>query len=155
MSDSENDPPLPTSWTLRTSRKRNNRRYYYHRESNCSVWEHPENIVHLPAVPPQKTERLSQSIEKSAGLYVVVDTNILLREVELVKKLNDYAFHLVGYSKIVVPWIVQQELEALKDPQNRANLVIFQAGCFERTSVSLTKAFRLGSKLDHKFPPAK
>ncbi|XP_064395468.1 transcriptional protein SWT1-like isoform X2 [Halichondria panicea] len=47
-------------------------------------------------------------------LYLVLDTNILISHLGFLRELKDYAIKNVGRPVLVVPWVVMQELDALK-----------------------------------------
>lgn len=45
---------------------------------------------------------------------MVLDTNVLISHLHFLVELKDYAIKGVGRPVLVVPWIVMQELDALK-----------------------------------------
>lgn len=47
-------------------------------------------------------------------LYLVLDTNVLVSHLSFLVELKDYAIKGVGRPILVIPWIVMQELDALK-----------------------------------------
>ena len=69
-------------------------------------------------------------------LYLVLDTNILLSHLQFLMELKDYAIKGVGRPILILPWIVMQELDALKtnsssDIGSRARTAIaFLHNCF-------------------------
>ncbi|XP_012553626.1 transcriptional protein SWT1 isoform X1 [Hydra vulgaris] len=54
-------------------------------------------------------------------LYIVVDTNILLAHLKFVSELKDFPFPGVGTPILIIPWMVLQELDSLKDAVNRTH----------------------------------
>ena len=51
-------------------------------------------------------------------LYLVLDTNVLISHLQFLVELKDYAIKGVGRPVLVIPWIVMQELDALKTRDN-------------------------------------
>lgn len=51
-------------------------------------------------------------------LYFVLDTNVLISHLEFLVELKDYSIKGVGRPVLVVPWVVMQELDALKSRSN-------------------------------------
>ena len=47
-------------------------------------------------------------------LYIILDTNVLISHLQFLIELKDYAIKEVGRPILVVPWVVMQELDALK-----------------------------------------
>ncbi|CAL8306666.1 unnamed protein product [Lota lota] len=48
-------------------------------------------------------------------LIVVLDTNILLRHLDYVKKIRSHGLGAMGFPVVLVPWVVLQELDSLKN----------------------------------------
>ena len=51
-------------------------------------------------------------------LYLVLDTNVLISHLQFLVELKDYAIKGVGRPVLVIPWVVMQELDALKTRDN-------------------------------------
>lgn len=68
---------------------------------------------------------------------MILDTNILLSHLDFLAELKDYAIKEVGRPVLVIPWVVMQELDALKDRQNQTlekkarQAIRFLHQCFE------------------------
>ncbi|XP_031557115.1 uncharacterized protein LOC116293784 [Actinia tenebrosa] len=48
------------------------------------------------------------------GIYIILDTNVLLSHLKFISELKDFPIEGVGRPILVVPWIVMQELDSLK-----------------------------------------
>ncbi|RDD44435.1 Transcriptional protein SWT1 [Trichoplax sp. H2] len=67
----------------------------------------------------QREEILNDTLSATEGdknykLFIIVDTNILLSHLEMVTLLKDKQIKGYGYPVLVIPWIVVEELDALK-----------------------------------------
>lgn len=70
-------------------------------------------------------------------LYLVLDTNVLLSHLGFISELKDYAIKAVGRPLLIIPWVVMQELDALKTRVNQTladkarQAIGFLHQCFE------------------------
>ncbi|XP_064188186.1 transcriptional protein SWT1 isoform X7 [Anguilla rostrata] len=55
-------------------------------------------------------------------LLIVLDTNILLSHLDFVKKIRSHGLGALGFPVILIPWVVMQELDALKDGKLSSNV---------------------------------
>lgn len=69
----------------------------------------PSHTHHTPSPTHITQERL----------YIVLDTNVLLSHLQFLVELKDYAIKGVGRPVLVVPWVVMQELDALKSNKEK------------------------------------
>jgi rRNA-processing protein FCF1 len=51
----------------------------------------------------------------SQKFFVVLDTNVLMDHIAYIEDLRDQTFGNLGKPVVVIPWIVMQELDSLKD----------------------------------------
>ncbi|XP_013413803.1 transcriptional protein SWT1-like [Lingula anatina] len=65
--------------------------------------------------------QLPDSVDK-AELYMVLDTNILLSHLEFVKEILAHLIPGIGRPVLVIPWVVIQELDYLKDNKKETNI---------------------------------
>lgn len=68
-------------------------------------------------------------------LYLVLDTNVLVSHLNFLVELKDYAIKGVGRPLLVIPWVVMQELDALKTRSSAVgrksrNAIAFLHNCF-------------------------
>lgn len=66
-------------------------------------------------------------VDYSGTLFIVLDTNVLLSHLSFLMELKDFAIKGVGRPVLVVPWVVMQELDWLKEgegPAERARRAI-------------------------------
>lgn len=68
-------------------------------------------------------------------LYLVLDTNVLLSHLSFLVELKDYAIKGVGRPVLIVPWVVMQELDALKTSSSKVSAkareaILFLHQCF-------------------------
>ncbi|XP_033732720.1 uncharacterized protein LOC117322085 [Pecten maximus] len=76
------------------------------------------------------TERVSASDSQSSlanlhhvqKLLIVVDTNVLIENLSFVEELRDQEFKELSKPLLVIPWVVMQELDALKNSKNNFSL---------------------------------
>ncbi|XP_046845452.1 transcriptional protein SWT1-like [Xenia sp. Carnegie-2017] len=71
-------------------------------------------------VRPSKIQNNDMDLCYSNGsfegsLYIVLDTNVLLSHLKFVVELKDYPIPGIGMPILVIPWIVIQELDSLKE----------------------------------------
>ncbi|KAI0228049.1 Paired box protein Pax-6 [Lamellibrachia satsuma] len=64
---------------------------------------------------------LLEPTDRRKTLYIVIDTNVLIDNLNHIDDLKDEMFTSVGQPHLVIPWVVLQELDTLKD--NRGNRV--------------------------------
>ncbi len=63
-------------------------------------------------------------------LYLVLDTNVLISHLHFLVELKDYAIKGVGRPVLIVPWIVMQELDALKSKSSTVSSKVREAISF-------------------------
>ncbi|XP_077862737.1 transcriptional protein SWT1-like [Saccoglossus kowalevskii] len=63
------------------------------------------------------TTTCSSSIEQNM-LYVVLDTNVLINHLKFLEEFKDQDIKGCGRPVLVIPWVVMQELDSLKDSKN-------------------------------------
>lgn len=87
----------------------------------------PSTSLQLPplSLAPCYTEKL----------YLVLDTNVLLSHLSFLVELKDFAIKGVGRPILVIPWIVMQELDALKTSSSKVSskareAITFLHNCF-------------------------
>ncbi|XP_041913982.1 uncharacterized protein swt1 isoform X1 [Alosa sapidissima] len=68
--------------------------------------------------PPEEgtapTSMLSKELIQQ-DLLIVLDTNILLSHLDLVKKIRSQGLRSLGFPTVLIPWVVLQELDAMKN----------------------------------------
>ncbi|XP_072534845.1 transcriptional protein SWT1 [Salminus brasiliensis] len=65
--------------------------------------------------PPEEGTTLPLSQEqRQQDIFIVLDTNVLLSHLEFVKKIRSHGLGALGFPTLLVPWVVLQELDALK-----------------------------------------
>ncbi|XP_069120205.1 uncharacterized protein [Argopecten irradians] len=62
------------------------------------------------------------SLDNKQKLLVVVDTNVLIDSLGFVEELRDQEFKELSKPNLVIPWVVMQELDALKNSKNNFSL---------------------------------
>jgi len=90
-----------------------------------------ENIVAKPQVVTES--EAAEFPEYTDPLYIVVDTNILLGHLKFVAELKDYPIPGVGAPILLIPWMVLQELDSLKDAVNRRHTQVNDDGVEEKS----------------------
>lgn len=60
----------------------------------------------------------------------MLDTNVLISHLHFLVELKDYAIKGVGRPVLIVPWIVMQELDALKSRSTKVATKVKQAITF-------------------------
>ena len=73
----------------------------------------------LPHPTPHTHHTPSPTHITQERLYIVLDTNVLLSHLQFLVELKDYAIKGVGRPVLVVPWVVMQELDALKSNKEK------------------------------------
>lgn len=94
----------------------------------------------------------------SHPLFIVVDTNVLLSNLNFVIELKDYPVHGIGLPVLMIPWIVFQELDSLKDSVKRYHHQKNRDGSerYHDLSVLARKAINsIGKCLDGEHPRVK
>ncbi|KAL1022829.1 hypothetical protein UPYG_G00032910 [Umbra pygmaea] len=64
---------------------------------------------------PEESATLSKEDDRQQELIIVMDTNILLSHLDFVKKMKSHGLGALGRPTVLVPWVVLQELDALKN----------------------------------------
>lgn len=72
------------------------------------------NTLTAQEVPALLAATLTETVNYSDFLYLVIDTNILLSHLQFLVELKDCAIKGVGKPVLVIPWMVMQELDFLK-----------------------------------------
>ncbi|XP_026884186.2 transcriptional protein SWT1 [Electrophorus electricus] len=62
---------------------------------------------------PEEGAKMALS-EELQDLLIVLDTNVLLSHLDFVKKMRSHGLGALGHPTLLVPWVVLQELDALK-----------------------------------------
>lgn len=68
-------------------------------------------------------------------LYIVVDTNVFISNLAFVEDLRDHCFENFGLPVLVIPWVVMQELDALKSNKSSAATMSMKIGKCARAAV--------------------
>ncbi|XP_067127268.1 transcriptional protein SWT1 [Centruroides vittatus] len=76
------------------------------------------NFLNSESIQPMQTEEVSSSHD----LYIVVDTNIFLSYLKYVKCLIELQITEYGTPLVIIPWVVIQELDSLKNNRNAKNI---------------------------------
>ncbi|XP_061189229.1 transcriptional protein SWT1-like isoform X2 [Saccostrea echinata] len=69
------------------------------------------------------------------GLHIVVDTNVFISNLAFVQDLRDHCFEQFGLPNLVIPWVVMQELDALKSNKSSAATMSMKIGKCARAAV--------------------
>ncbi|XP_071202463.1 transcriptional protein SWT1 isoform X2 [Salvelinus alpinus] len=69
------------------------------------------------------TFTLSKEEDLQQDLIVVLDTNILLSHLDFVKKMRSHGLGALGLPTVLVPWVVLQELDSLKNRKRLSSSV--------------------------------
>nr|XP_015826441.2 transcriptional protein SWT1 [Nothobranchius furzeri] len=56
-------------------------------------------------------------------LILILDTNILIKHLDYVKKINSHGLGALGFPVVLIPWVVLQELDYLKKGRDKLNNV--------------------------------
>lgn len=96
-----------------------------HTRGKLAVSVPPTLLPAAASAPSQYTEML----------YVVLDTNVLISHLSFLVELKDFAIKGVGKPVLVIPWIVMQELDALKTTSSKVSVkareaILFLHNCF-------------------------
>ncbi|XP_023222290.1 transcriptional protein SWT1-like [Centruroides sculpturatus] len=76
------------------------------------------NFLNSESIQPMQTEEVSSSHD----LFIVVDTNIFLSHLKYVKCLIELQITEYGVPLVIIPWVVIQELDSLKNNRNAKNI---------------------------------
>ena len=89
-----------------------------HKEITKEIRElREDNVFEKPCIG--ETDKQHVLPFYSEPLYIVLDTNVLLGNLKFVSELKDYPIPGVGPPILVIPWMVFQELDSLKDAGKR------------------------------------
>ncbi|XP_055799662.1 transcriptional protein SWT1 isoform X2 [Salvelinus fontinalis] len=69
------------------------------------------------------TFTLSKEEDLQQDLIVVLDTNILLSHLDFVKKMRSHGLGALGLPTVLIPWVVLQELDSLKNRKRLSSSV--------------------------------
>nr|XP_046157739.1 transcriptional protein SWT1 [Oncorhynchus gorbuscha]XP_046157740.1 transcriptional protein SWT1 [Oncorhynchus gorbuscha] len=69
------------------------------------------------------TFTLSKEEDLQQDLIIVLDTNILLSHLDFVKKMRSHGLGALGLPTVLVPWVVLQELDSLKNRKRLSSSV--------------------------------
>ncbi|KAJ8384511.1 hypothetical protein AAFF_G00204260 [Aldrovandia affinis] len=73
-------------------------------------------LTRMDIDPPEEITTFSFSAEHiHRDSLIILDTNILLSHLDFVKKMRSHGLGALGFPNILIPWVVMQELDALKD----------------------------------------
>lgn len=64
------------------------------------------------------SEKKETLFDTTACYYIVIDTNVLIRELDLISELKDTPLDGCGPPHIFIPWVVIEELDKLKNQKN-------------------------------------
>lgn len=76
----------------------------------------------LPINTVLNNSNTTSNLPGNSGVHIVVDTNIFLLDIPFLTQLRDAVFEDFGRVTIVVPWMVIQELDYMKESNNRNSL---------------------------------
>lgn len=76
-------------------------------------------LLNCDASQPMQTDEASLNPD----LFIVVDTNIFLNHLKYIKRITELVFTDYGYPLIIIPWVVIQELDSLKNNRNAKNVL--------------------------------
>ncbi|XP_076872452.1 uncharacterized protein swt1 isoform X2 [Brachyhypopomus gauderio] len=85
----------------------------FDRRLTVSVAESYGELTCMDVDPPEEGANTSLS-EEHQDLLIVLDTNVLLSHLDFVKKMRSHGLGVLGRPTLLVPWVVLQELDALK-----------------------------------------
>ncbi|XP_066592364.1 transcriptional protein SWT1 isoform X2 [Prorops nasuta] len=68
---------------------------------------------------PENILALHPTLEDRSKLYIVIDTNVFLSNLNIIKEARDITFRTYGEPVLVIPWTVIQELDCIKDDKFR------------------------------------
>ncbi|XP_064650043.1 uncharacterized protein LOC135501721 isoform X2 [Lineus longissimus] len=80
-----------------------------------------------------------QGSSVNTKLFIVLDTNVLMQHTAYVEDLRDRSFSNLGKPVVIIPWIVMQELDSLKD--NKGPNRILQRSYSAETQARLAVKF--------------
>ncbi|CAH1785244.1 unnamed protein product [Owenia fusiformis] len=72
-------------------------------------------MIDVTMVPDGKNTAVDVDTQK---VFIILDTNILMNDLNFVEEIKDQDFKGVGKPHLVIPWVVMQELDALKDSKD-------------------------------------
>ncbi|XP_076765588.1 swt1 RNA endoribonuclease isoform X2 [Xylocopa sonorina] len=75
----------------------------------------PSNTLNNPLIPQQQAKK---------HLYIVVDTNVFLSNIDTVELAKETIFKTYGHPLIVIPWTVIRELDYIKDDYGKTKPTI-------------------------------
>ncbi|CAL7939993.1 unnamed protein product [Xylocopa violacea] len=78
----------------------------------------PSNTLKYPLIPEQQAKK---------HLYIVVDTNVFLSNIDAVELAKETVFKTYGHPLIVIPWTVIRELDYIKDDYGKTKPTILCA----------------------------
>ncbi|XP_022099195.1 transcriptional protein SWT1-like [Acanthaster planci] len=70
-------------------------------------------------LPSESVDTSGGSSNKNLGLCIVLDTNVLMHDLVFVKNLLDIRIPGLGLPHLVIPWVVMQELDSLKNASTK------------------------------------
>ncbi|XP_055954294.1 transcriptional protein SWT1 [Patella vulgata] len=81
----------------------------------------------IRSFPDQLDEAINDDIMpikdfKNKNLYLIIDTNILVQSLKFLQNILETVIEGFGLPYIVIPWIVMQELDYIKDGKSRHNV---------------------------------
>ncbi|XP_031431209.1 uncharacterized protein swt1 [Clupea harengus] len=88
------------------------------RRLEVNVVESYGELTAMDIDPPDEGTTPPQMLSKELiqqDLLIVMDTNILLSHLDLVKKIRSHGLGSLGFPTVLIPWVVLQELDAIKN----------------------------------------
>ncbi|KAJ8376143.1 hypothetical protein SKAU_G00067230 [Synaphobranchus kaupii] len=80
-------------------------------------------LTRMDIDPPEQNTTFSFSTQPiHQDLLIILDTNILLSHLDFVKKMRSHGLGALGFPNILIPWVVMQELDSLKDGKLSTNV---------------------------------
>ncbi|MFT7809065.1 transcriptional protein SWT1, partial [Arapaima gigas] len=87
-----------------------------HKLLEVSVVKSYGELTCMEIDPPEEATTISLNNDHiHEDLLIVLDTNILLSHLDFVKKMKTHGLGALGFPNILIPWVVLQELDALKN----------------------------------------
>ncbi|XP_062857209.1 transcriptional protein SWT1 isoform X2 [Trichomycterus rosablanca] len=85
------------------------------RQLQVNVVESYGELTGMDVDPPEEGTTVTFSQEPcQRDVLIVLDTNVLLSHLDFVKKIRSHGLGALGFPKLLVPWVVLQELDSLK-----------------------------------------
>ncbi|XP_036377964.1 transcriptional protein SWT1 [Megalops cyprinoides] len=92
------------------------------RRLEVNVVESYGELTCMDIDPPENITTLSFS-KGHQDILIILDTNILLSHLDFVKRMRSHGLGALGFPIILIPWVVMQELDALKSGKLSSDVV--------------------------------